>query len=110
MAKKTPKFGDLPFVQLTTTCTTVNIIESAVEKSLLPLSLLCWEVPVVAHWRCELAKPHFFLLFGSEFAPVVLCFNFHIIKNRELFSLSSPSSFPTKLPKNYTHATRSALT
>jgi hypothetical protein len=60
MAKKTPKFGDLPFVQLTTTCTTVNIIESAVEKSLLPLSLLCWAVPVVAHWRCELAKPRFF--------------------------------------------------
>ena len=60
MAKKTPKFGDLPFVQLTTTCTTVNIIESAVEKSLLPLSLLCWAVPVVAHWRCELAKPRVF--------------------------------------------------
>ena len=39
MAKFTPKFGDLPFIQLTTTCTTVNIIESAVEKTLLPLSL-----------------------------------------------------------------------
>jgi hypothetical protein len=60
MAKKTPKFGDLPLVQLMTTCTTINIIESAVEKSLLPLSLLCWAVPVVAHWRCELAKPRFF--------------------------------------------------
>ena len=60
MAKKTPKFGDLPFVQLTTTCTTVNIIESAVEQSFLPLSLLCWAVPVLSHWRCELAKPRFF--------------------------------------------------
>jgi hypothetical protein len=60
MAKKTPKFGDLPFVQLTMTCTTVNIIGSAVEKSLLPLSLLCSAVPVVTHWRCELAKPRFF--------------------------------------------------
>jgi hypothetical protein len=60
MAKKTTKFGDLPFVQLTMTCTTVNIIESAVKKSLLQLSLLCWAVPIVAHWRCELAKPPFF--------------------------------------------------
>jgi hypothetical protein len=60
MAKKTPNFGDLPFVQLTTPCTTVNIIESAVEKSLLPLSLLCWAFPIVSHWRCELAKPRFF--------------------------------------------------
>jgi hypothetical protein len=50
MAKKTPKFGGLPFVQLTTTCITVNIIKSTVEKSLLLLSsLLCWVVPVVAH-------------------------------------------------------------
>ena len=59
MAKFTPKFGDLPFVQLTTTCTTVNIIESAVEKALLPLSLLCWTIPVLAHWRCESVKPRF---------------------------------------------------
>lgn len=60
MAKFTPKFGDLPFIQLTTTCTTVNIIESAVEKTLLPLSLLCWTIPVLAHWRCESVKPRFF--------------------------------------------------
>jgi hypothetical protein len=33
MAKSTPKFGELPFVQLTTTCTTVNIIGSAREKT-----------------------------------------------------------------------------
>jgi hypothetical protein len=109
MAKKTPNFGDLPFVQLTTTCTTVNIIESAVDKSLLRLSLLCWVVPVVARWRCELAKPRF-LLFGLEFAPVVLRFIFHVIKNRELFSLSSPSSSPTRRAENYTHATTSAWT
>ena len=62
MAKKTPKFWDLPFVQLTTTCTTDNILEVAVETRLLPLALLCWTVPVVAHWRCELAKPAFFAL------------------------------------------------
>jgi hypothetical protein len=60
MAKKTPNSGDLPFVQLTTTGTTGNIIESAVEQSFLLLSLLCWAVPVLAHWRCELAKPRFF--------------------------------------------------
>jgi hypothetical protein len=53
---------------------------------------------------------HVFFLFGSVFAPVVLRFKFHIIKKRELFSLSSPSSFPTRSAQNYTHATRSALT
>jgi hypothetical protein len=81
MAKKTLKFGDLPFVQLMMTCTTINIIELAIEKSLLPLSLLSWGVPVVASWKCKLAKPHFFL-FGSEFPPVILRFNFHL-KKRE---------------------------
>jgi hypothetical protein len=59
MAKKTPKFGGRPFVQLTMTCTTVNISKSTVEKSLLPLSLLYWTIPVVAHWRYKLAKPFF---------------------------------------------------
>ena len=62
MAKSIAIFGELPFVQLTTTCTTNNIIGVAVETRLLPLALLCWTVPVLAHWRCELAKPCFFAL------------------------------------------------
>ena len=60
MAKKSPNFGDLPFVQLTMTHTTANIIEVAVESRFLPPSLWLWAVPVLAHWRCELAQPHFF--------------------------------------------------
>ena len=60
MAKKTPKFGDLPFVQLTMTRTTANIIEFAVESTFLPPSHWCWMVPFLAHWRCELAEPRFF--------------------------------------------------
>ena len=53
---------------------------------------------------------HVFLLFSSEFTKTVLHFKVHVINNRRLFSLSSPSSFLTRIWENYTHATRCAPT
>ena len=78
------------------TCTSANIIEFAIESRFLPPSL-CWHwvVPILAHWRCKLANPHF-LLFSSEFTKVILNFKVHIIKNRQSFSLLSPCSFPRR--------------
>jgi len=52
----------------------------------------------LSHTEGASRSSHVFLLFGSVFAPIVLCFKVHVIKNRFLFSLSSINSFPRIFP------------
>jgi hypothetical protein len=103
MANLTAKFGDLPSIELTTNCTNGKIIGCALERRFLPVSLLCWAVLVVADSRCESIKPLFFGSLARCSQQSCFVSKSTSSSNKLLFSLSSPSSFPTRRFFHYTH-------